>query len=271
MGNGGKATVKLAPAITGKQVGKICDKGVCLIIQDEGNDQISYYATNDNFQDIDLTATGFSNLDASDPQKSIIPPNTTTPKKLFTTKITDSNKDTQFGSMKFFFGNPNASSDGTLYALPWAKGDTHKCTQGFNGSTSHTGELSFAGDFDLKTGTSVSAGRDGVVAITKQDATGTKPIAAKDMGNFVGIRHKDGTYSYYLHLKTNGVKVKAGDNVSEGQVIADSDNTGSTNGEHLHFDVRIADGNGSWKTIKWQFKDKSGSGLEPKVGADLQN
>ncbi len=99
----------------------------------------------------------------------------------------------------------------------------------------------------------------------------TKPIAAKDMGNFIGIRHSDGKYSYHLHLKQNGVKVKAGDNVTEGQIIAESDNTGSSVAEHLHFDLRIADGKGSWKTVKWQFKDKSGTGFEPKQGSDLQN
>ena len=52
-------------------------------------------------------------------------------------------------------------------------------------------------------------------------------------GNSVGIRHDDGTISYYNHLYTWGVKV--GDKVSQGQQIGQVGSTGISTGPHLDF------------------------------------
>lgn len=52
-------------------------------------------------------------------------------------------------------------------------------------------------------------------------------------GNSVGIRHDDGTISYYNHLYTWGVKV--GDKVSQGQQIGQVGSTGTSSGPHLDF------------------------------------
>ena len=47
----------------------------------------------------------------------------------------------------------------------------------------------------------------------------------------------EGNYAFYAHLKTGSVKVKAGDQLSAGQVIATLGNTGNTDAPHLHFHV----------------------------------
>ena len=47
----------------------------------------------------------------------------------------------------------------------------------------------------------------------------------------------DGNFALYAHLKTGSVKVKAGDRLSSGQVIALLGNTGNTDGPHLHLHV----------------------------------
>jgi murein DD-endopeptidase MepM/ murein hydrolase activator NlpD len=52
-------------------------------------------------------------------------------------------------------------------------------------------------------------------------------------GNSVGVRHDDGTISYYNHLYSWGVKV--GDKVSQGQQIGQVGSTGISTGPHLDF------------------------------------
>jgi Peptidase family M23 len=47
----------------------------------------------------------------------------------------------------------------------------------------------------------------------------------------------DGNYALYAHLQTGSIKVKVGDQLRSGQVIALLGNTGNTDGPHLHFHV----------------------------------
>jgi hypothetical protein len=54
----------------------------------------------------------------------------------------------------------------------------------------------------------------------------------QDLGN--------GNFALYAHLKTGSVKVKVGDRLRSGQVIALLGNTGNTDGPHLHFHVMSA-------------------------------
>jgi hypothetical protein len=56
-------------------------------------------------------------------------------------------------------------------------------------------------------------------------------------GNHVVQDIGDGNYALYAHLKTGSVKVKPGDRLTSGQVIANLGNTGNTDAPHLHFHV----------------------------------
>ena len=57
------------------------------------------------------------------------------------------------------------------------------------------------------------------------------------------VQHKDGYVSKYLHLKKDGFKVNVGDEVKNGQLIADSGNSGAaTTAPHLHLAI-MKDGN----------------------------
>ena len=58
----------------------------------------------------------------------------------------------------------------------------------------------------------------------------------KSYGNFVKMKHPDGYYTLYAHLKN--VKVKKGQQLKQGQVIGYMGNTGKSYGAHLHFEVR---------------------------------
>lgn len=61
----------------------------------------------------------------------------------------------------------------------------------------------------------------------------------KSYGNFVKIKHDDGYYTLYAHLKD--VYVNNGQRVSKGQKIGYMGNTGNAYGAHLHFEVRNPD------------------------------
>ena len=74
---------------------------------------------------------------------------------------------------------------------------------------------------------------DGVVYATKDsDKTG------KSWGNYVKIKHNDGSYTLYAHLK-DGIKVKKGQKVKQGDQIGNMGNTGKSYGNHLHYEVYV--------------------------------
>jgi len=57
-------------------------------------------------------------------------------------------------------------------------------------------------------------------------------------GKFVAIEHADGTQTLYAHLKK--IQVRSGQKVRKGQVLGVMGSTGSANGTHLHFEVRVS-------------------------------
>ena len=57
-------------------------------------------------------------------------------------------------------------------------------------------------------------------------------------GNYVKIRHDNGMYTMYAHLKYGSVKVKKGTRVIKGERLGYMGATGSATGVHLHFEVR---------------------------------
>jgi len=57
-------------------------------------------------------------------------------------------------------------------------------------------------------------------------------------GQYVVVRHHNGSQTLYAHLATNAVGVGAW--VAQGEVIGGMGNTGRSTGTHLHFEVRGA-------------------------------
>ena len=77
-----------------------------------------------------------------------------------------------------------------------------------------------------------SAG-DGEVVAVKRDYNQTDATGSS-YGNYIKIKHTDGFYTLYAHLKYDSVQVNVGDNVTQGQYIANMGRTGRANGNHLH-------------------------------------
>lgn len=82
-------------------------------------------------------------------------------------------------------------------------------------------------DYAVVVGTQVKSAITGTVTeVQKNNAS---------FGNFVRVKNAD-IVTTYAHCST--IKVKEGDKVKQGDIIALSGNTGKTTGAHLHFEVK---------------------------------
>jgi len=99
-------------------------------------------------------------------------------------------------------------------------------------------------DFALPEGTPIMAIADGVViARESRFAKSYEDPKFVDKANYVEIRHPNGYSSCYVHLKWHSVKVKIGQRVRRGQIVALSGCTGYATYPHLHFGLYDKDGN----------------------------
>ncbi len=98
--------------------------------------------------------------------------------------------------------------------------------------------LKFCIDFLLPKGTPIMAAHSGTV-IACQDRYKRAYKSPKFAGrrNFIVIRHTDRESSVYVHLQHRSIKVKEGQKVMRGQVIALSGQVGFATYPHLHFGI----------------------------------
>jgi murein DD-endopeptidase MepM/ murein hydrolase activator NlpD len=124
-----------------------------------------------------------------------------------------------------------------IYSLPYEKGRSFLLVQAYQSKLfSHKGE--FALDFKMKRGTKICAARGGVVVAVREDSKkGGLRRKFLPEGNYVIIKHDDGTYGNYWHLKYNGSLVNVEDTVRQGQAIGLAGKTGYAAFSHLHFEV----------------------------------
>jgi murein DD-endopeptidase len=88
---------------------------------------------------------------------------------------------------------------------------------------------------------------DGIVAATK-DSIPENPVGGRAVkidlvtvgGNYVGIDIGHGKYALYAHVQPGSLRVKVGDRVKRGQVIALLGNSGNSTEPHVHFQVADA-------------------------------
>ncbi len=83
-------------------------------------------------------------------------------------------------------------------------------------------------DFRAKIGTPIYAINDGVVVIAKERFLAGKSVV---------LDHGEGIFSMYYHC--SDIKVKLGQKVSKGQLLALSGDTGRVSGAHLHFGILV--------------------------------
>jgi len=174
-----------------------------------------------------------------------------------------------------------------IYKLPFgdatgwtlANGNWDDPTHGHN-QGDPLGWQAYAYDFTHAEGGKILAARAGTVY--DLDESSSKNGFNQDdhcnpgVGNYLVIKHADGSFGVYWHMQHNGVFVKVGDKVSQGQEIARSGNTGNSSEPHLHFDSRIDwDLNYSCSNLHEYpgypvfFQDKNHGSWRPKVGDAL--
>lgn len=102
----------------------------------------------------------------------------------------------------------------------------------------HSGHLGidFGWNDGLYCNQPIVAIEDGTV-VGCADGYGNTYPSQRIYGNYVNISHGGGYWSMYGHL-LKGISVKNGQSVRKGQVIGYMGNSGYSNGQHLHFELR---------------------------------
>lgn len=131
-------------------------------------------------------------------------------------------------------GDPASRPDEHRYQLPF-QGERIRVSQSFGGRFSHADAQNLhAVDFPLPEGTPVLAARDGRVIQVVADSP--------EQGCLIRVLHSDGSLGLYAHLQSASLKVRPGQRIETGQILAASGNTGRSSGPHLHFAVQANTG-----------------------------
>jgi murein DD-endopeptidase MepM/ murein hydrolase activator NlpD len=221
----------------------------------------------ENKETTDMTATieiKSVNMDCSVPLPHTItvPAGSKTP--AFTLKPKETGGDWSYNWVNHYtVGRVDAMhDDSALYTLPYMPGASFKVSQAYHGSFSHTGPDEYAIDWKMPEGTPVLAAREGKVVSVKDDSTrGGANRKYEDDANLIIVQHSDGTMAHYCHLKAKSARVKLGDKVRAGEMLALSGNTGFTSGPHLHFAVFKAKSGFGRETIPVKFRTAEASGI----------
>ncbi len=133
-----------------------------------------------------------------------------------------------------------AGAEEIVYRLPWPEGLSFMFTQAPGGRiTSHFTQATLhAVDIGMPEGMPVLAARAGVVEAV-EERQGASPLEdpLTYEGNFVRVRHDDGTAALYAHLRNRGVVVEARQVVRAGQLLGYSGASGDVPEPQLHFAV----------------------------------
>lgn len=132
---------------------------------------------------------------------------------------------------------PPPSPSGTASSAPAAQtppaGGSGYFVHPLPGSVRTQGLHGYNGvDFGARSGTAIRAAAAGEVIVSRNSGWNG------GYGNYVVIKHPNGTQTLYAHTSENYVSV--GQRVSQGETIAAVGSTGRSTGAHLHFEVRGA-------------------------------
>ena len=189
-----------------------------------------------------------------------------TEKRLLKIKATDPTKGFSFRlSYKQMIGPPITELPAEVdYFPPFPLGLQFPISQGFDNDVTHGKPPNqYAVDIVMPIGTPILAARGGKVMDMEDDFHGAaqqKRFLARS--NQIRILHADGTMAVYAHLQPNSLRVREGTKVARGQWIANSGNTGFSNGPHLHFVIQLNAGM-TLASLPFRFKTPMGGTMTP--------
>jgi len=140
------------------------------------------------------------------------------------------------------------------YVLPYPVGSAYRVMLSHCSCSYHSVGRpdQFVIDFEMSVGTMITAFRAGkAVFIEETGVDGGFP------NNLAAIKHEDRMIAMYMHLTAYGAIVRVGDEVTQGQEIALSGNTGLAGYAHLHFVVVKGDYSYPYVSLPTTFKNTS--------------
>lgn len=140
----------------------------------------------------------------------------------------------------------------SAYVLPFPVGQTYGVNLGNCSASYHSqGQPDeFAYDFGMEIGTVITASRPGTVVFVEESGfDGGFP------NNLAVVDHGDGTLGAYMHLTHEGSRVEEGDEVTRGDTIGWSGNTGLAGYPHLHFVVVQSPGEWPYRSLPVTFRN----------------
>lgn len=189
-----------------------------------------------------------------------------TEKRLLKISATDPGKGFSFRlSYKQMIGPPLEKLPVEIdYYPPFPLGLQFPISQGFDNDVTHSKPPNqYAVDIVMPIGTPILAARAGKVMDMEDDFHGA---AQQDRylarSNQIRILHDDGTMAVYAHLQPNSLRVRQGAKITRGQWIANSGNTGYSNGPHLHFVIQLNAGM-SLESLPFRFVTPMGGTMTP--------
>ena len=131
--------------------------------------------------------------------------------------------------------------------------DIWHVTQGFGenqlplykelGLKGHNGQ-----DASCADGAVVRAAHDGEVTYAGEDGAGGVTVVVRTLEKFEYLNKSVYFKTIYAHLKKGSFKVKPGQKVKTGEVLAQADNTGASTGTHLHLGCKpVYKGEKDWQ------------------------
>ncbi len=135
--------------------------------------------------------------------------------------------------------NSHRSLSINIYTLPVLHADLKSIE---SDPVTHAGMDAFAIDFVVPEGSLIKSAADGKIIYIKEDScVGGDDEKYEDFKfyNHIVIKHANGEYTEYGHIKCNGCLKKVGEEVRKGDTIGYSGNTGFSAGPHLHFSVFV--------------------------------